>query len=269
MKQSDTLSRLKTIASDNGQNLIDELKISFKQCVLSSGNIIDEMNNENFDYNKNQNKINNEIEKLLENLNSYDQLKNDDNAMDSLSKDELEYYKHNMDINYRQLNSYYYKYMIERMNRDTKRLNSTLNSTKRDYDKMVKDFENLNLKIEGLGATFLNMILAISVTTGMIEVLAKIETKYSLAIVLGSAWILLTTIIFIGSYFKRDNKVEKVKIFPIVVYIILTVLTLVAFGIGYFLDGDLTKLLNNKNNEPEKCIKQENVETENNNLFIE
>ena len=70
----------------------------------------------------------------------------------------------------------------------------------------------------------------------MVTVLLNSSPKYSLAIILGCAWLLLTSIIFISSYFKtKKEDITKGGITPpIAIYILLTLVTMLAFAFGWF-----------------------------------
>ena len=63
----------------------------------------------------------------------------------------------------------------------------------------------------------------------MITLLTKIEAKYVLVVILGCAWLLLSCIIFVTSFFKDGDKQEFSLTFPNIIYLIITIITIVSF----------------------------------------
>lgn len=106
--------------------------------------------------------------------------------------------------------------------------------------------QNVDNRIEGLGATFLNMVLTISIITTMVTVLLNTNPKYSVIIVLVCAWLLLSSIIFLGSYFKSNKSIKEGNSLAMIIYIILTVLTLVALIYGIYTSDDTDKRIDSQ-----------------------
>ena len=148
--------------------------------------------------------------------------------------------RRNLESNYRTLSIQFYKYNFQQNKKqyeDSKKLLNKINKEQKNIERKMNRIDNkmreANNRIESLGATFLNIVLTISITSTMVTVLLNSSSEYSLAIILGCAWLLLTSIIFISSYFKANTKKENVKL-PLVIYVVLTMVTILAFGFGWF-----------------------------------
>lgn len=244
MEENNNLTNLSQKAEQNAIILSDELKVTYNKCIISSNATINNMRNQQFDFEKEHKKIYDVMEILLENLNSYDQL-DIENNINSIDKDIFIKYKRDMELNYRQLNNAYYKFMIDKMSQQTEKIQKDIRGTQSNHDKLKKEFHTLNGKMESLGATFLNIVLTISITSTMVTVLLNASPKYSLAIILGCAWLLLSSIIFVGAYFKNDNQKSTNNKTAMIIYIVLSIITLIAFGYGIFADDKTIKEIDN------------------------
>lgn len=253
------ITNLNQKANDNALLLSDELKITFKNCILNSNNIINSIKNSQFDTEKENKKLYEVMENLLENLTNYDQLDLENNTK-TTDKEIFIKFRRDMEINYRQLSNIYYKFMIDKMTNQTEKLQKEIKGAQSNNSKLKNEFKQLNNKMESLGATFLNIVLTISITSTMITVLLNASPKYAIAIILGCAWLLLSSILFIGIYFKNDNSNNSKM--TIGIYITLSIITLLTFG--YCIWTDETAKQNNETTDNTNQIIINNNESQNN-----
>lgn len=152
--------------------------------------------------------------------------------------------RRNLESNYRKLSMQLYQYNFQQNKKQYEASRQALDEMNKDQKNIQKKMNKIdskmreaNNRIESLGATFLNIVLTISTITTMVTVLLNTSPQYSLAIILGCAWLLLSSIIFIGSYF-RTNVTKEAGSLPFKIYIILTIATILAFGFGWFESND-------------------------------
>lgn len=146
--------------------------------------------------------------------------------------------RRNLESNYRTLSLQFYGYNFNKNKNQYEKSKKLLDRINKEQKNIEEKMSDVNNRIESLGATFLNIVLTISITTTMVTVLLNSSPEYSLAIILGCAWLLLTSIIFISSYFKTNTKKEDITkggiTPPIAIYILLTLVTMLAFAFGWF-----------------------------------
>ncbi len=180
---------------------------------------------ENIDYNmeytidEHENEIYNMIQKLDRELGFYGEL---DIDIDKKQKYNFVEIRRNLEDNYRKLSLRFYKHHFDNFRDKSNQLQESQNI-------IDNNMRSVNGKIENLGATFLNMVLTISIVSTMITLLTKIEFKYALIVIFGCAWLLLTCMIFIISYFKDDDKQQFSLTFPNIIYLALTIITIILF----------------------------------------
>ena len=116
-----------------------------------------------------------------------------------------------------------------------------------NQNEIDKKMGKIDSRIEGLGSIFLNIVLTISITTTMVTVLLDASPRYSLVIVLGCAWLLLSAILFVGSYFKSDSN-PKNKL-AVTVYVILSIITFFSFIYCFYSEDPIVTRKDNVNIE--------------------
>ena len=194
------------------------------------------------------------IQKVSDTLENYNQIVSQEDLNSSSIKSDILEIGQELEKNYRRLSLKYYQKMFDESQRqfstlseELKNLDKSYNEIKVASNKILSNSENVdekfnqtNLKLEGLGATFLNMILTISITSTLVAVLENTKVEYGLFIILVSVWLMLSSILFIGMYFKGDSiNFEKNKV-PYIIYLVITFLTLSSFVVGLLFDISIT-----------------------------
>lgn len=204
------------------------------------------------------------IEKLNTTIDNYTQINADQETVKKIigSYDKILEIGRHLEGNYRKLSLIYYNHNFSENAKKTEQLQAELQRISDEHETIRRETEKLNeekqkfneiveqtnAKLESLGATFLNIVLTISITTTMVTVLLNASPKYALFIVLMCAWLLLSSIIFISAYFKCNTSIKENNKLATTVYIILTILTFGALLYGIFTNGDSEKSTSEQEN---------------------
>ncbi len=262
---SNALSKaLKQIINDNFEKQYRNLISQWRQVVKDSNLILEKVkDSKKYKIQENNSEISEMIERLNNTIDNYNQINSDEaqvKKISEISEDKIEEIGRLLEGNYRKLSLIYYKHnfaenqknykeLQEKLKKMSKSLlqiqkaNEELQKQKENFEETVKE---TNAKLESLGAIFLNIVLTISITSTMVTVLLNASPKFSLAIVLGSAWLLLSAILFVGIYFQNGtNKREKNNL-ALLIYFTLTIVTITSFAYGIF-TNDGTEQRNDAN----------------------
>ena len=229
MATSGSIEDIKEIFLSNANEQYNKLNAQWSKDIEESNDLIS--------------KIANMIESLNNKLDYYAELGIELDHAESTPYNFPEI-RRNLEKNYRILSLQYYKYNFEKTKEQytesQKILDEIVNKQKDISDKMDKT----DNRIESLGSTFLNIVLTISITTSMVAILLNASPKYSLAIVLCCAWLLLSAILFVSTYFKSNtNQNNKLAIS---VYVILSIVALFSFCFCFFTDDSMETHNDNK-----------------------
>lgn len=239
MATSGSIADIQELLRSNINEQYNKLNYQWSKDIEESNNLISNIEQDTEYLEKNSSEILKTIERLNQELDYYSELGINLEGIIDVPYDFPEI-RRSLEKNYRTLSLIWYKYNFESANKQfqisKKSLSEILIKQQEINDKMIK----ADNKIEGLGATFLNIVLTVSITSTMVTVLLNTSPEYSLAIILGCAWILLSSIIFISSYFKSNEKKENNKL-PFIIYIGLTIVTILAFGFGWFENNEKKK----------------------------
>ena len=180
----------------------------------------------------------NRINDVLDNSKQITSEEIDNEALEQIQNLERE-----LESNYRTLSLRYYSYYFYILERKNNILSGKLDESLKQLELLKKEQESFteqkeefeksvrktNSKLESLGATVINIVLTISITSSLITVLEKVKNIYeSFSIVIGCAWLLLSSILFVSEYFKNDTTQNKRQM---IIYWILTAV----FGILFFI----------------------------------
>lgn len=188
------------------------------------------------------------LERLNKELDYYTQLGVDIEKKETSSYNFSEI-RRSLERNYRTLSLIYYGYNFTQNKIKSDESEKNLKEIIETQNEIERKMSNIDNRIEGLGATFLNMILTISIVPTMITVLLKAEPEHAILIILICAWLLLSSIIFISAYFKKKSEeTENIK-FAKTIYITLSIVTLVAVMIFSLTNMDKTDKKTDKYNK--------------------
>lgn len=247
MATSGNIENIREILNFNIPEQYNKLNFQWSKDIEESNSLISSIEQNKEYLEENELKIFDTIERLNQELDYYSELGVNLEGNSNIPYDFPEI-RRNLEKNYRTLSLIWYKYNFDNNKRQSEKSEKNLLNINQVHEELEKKLSNIDSRVEGLGATFLNIVLTISITTTMVTVLLNASPQYSLAIILGCAWLLLSSIIFISSYFKSNEKKENSKL-PFIIYIGLTIATILAFGLGWF--------ESNEKNQPKKS---ENVE---------
>lgn len=232
------IQQLKDIVNKNLEDQTKKLISQWRQIIQESEEIFEQFrSNTEKEASEQHKQISMILEKISTAIDHYHQMNFFENNVGDL-EDEIKQIGHSLERCYRKLSLVYFEYLKKEISSQQDTMNSLINQSENLNEKVKEN----NLKLEGLGATFLNIVLTISITSTMITILNNTEPKYSLAIILGCAWLLLSSIIFVGQFFKS----EKIKALPTIIYIILTIVTFCWFG-RCLLEDEVNEPVNQKN----------------------
>lgn len=257
-----TSGSIREIVKEHEEEQCRKLNYQWSKDVEESNILISEMESSDDFIENNIDKINNMIERLNKELDYYSEL---GVALESMSNSIYEFseIRRNLEKNYRTLSLVYYKYNFEKNKIQYIESSNKLNDIQNKQIEIDKKMNNLDSRIEGLGATFLNIVLTISIITTMVTVLLTATPYYSLVIILACSWLLLSSIIFIGNYFKKDKSIKEIGEFALGIYVLITLLTFSTLVYGICSDIDVKKI-KDKNDEQvvEKSQSSENDKNE-------
>lgn len=243
MATSGSIEDIKEIFLSNANEQYNKLNAQWSKDIEESNDLISKIEHNHKYIGENSSQIANMIESLNNKLDYYAELGIELDHAESTPYNFPEI-RRNLEKNYRILSLQYYKYNFEKTKEQytesQKILDEIVNKQKDISDKMDKT----DNRIESLGSTFLNIVLTISITTSMVAILLNASPKYSLAIVLCCAWLLLSAILFVSSYFKSNtNQNNKLAIS---VYVILSIVALISFCFCFFSDDTIETRNDNK-----------------------
>lgn len=247
MATSGSIADIQELLRSNINEQYNKLNYQWSKDIEESNNLISVIEQDPEYLEKNSLEILKTIERLNQEMDYYSELGINLEGIVDVPYDFPEI-RRNLEKNYRTLSLMWYKYNFESADNQFQISKKSLDEILIKQQEINEKMSKTDNKIESLGATFLNIVLTISITSTMVTVLLNTSPQYSLAIILGSAWLLLSSIIFISSYFKANEKNGNNKL-PFIIYIGLTAATMLAFGFAWF-EGDAQ-------NHPKK---EENVE---------
>ncbi|MBR4694232.1 MAG: hypothetical protein IKQ06_03195 [Bacilli bacterium] len=217
------------IVLENRDNLYKELEKNWTERIKRSNELIECITNDNEYLSTHHEEVLSEIENLNNALDYYAGL--------GINEDEMGYeirgfkgVRRNLEKNYRTLSLKYYHYMFEKNNQTSKEFIDRSNNVSKRQSAIEKKMSDTNSKIESLGATFLNIVLTISIVSSMVAILVHVPIEYAIPIGLLCTWLLLSSILFICEYFKNNTFVRK-ESFAKKVYFGLSIVTLLSFSI--------------------------------------
>lgn len=237
MATSGSIEDIQALLRSNINEQYNKLNSQWSKDIEESNNLLSNIEQDEKLLENNSSKIIETIDRLNKELDYYSELGIN---LESVSNDSYNFpeIRRNLEKNYRTLSLIWYKHNFEELEKQFNKNQEKLNKILEKQEEIERKMDKTDEKIESLGATFLNIVLTISITTTMVTVLLNSSPKYSLAIILGCAWLLLTSIIFISSYFKTNTKKEDITkdgiTPPIAIYILLTLVTMLAFAFGWF-----------------------------------
>lgn len=236
---SSILQGVLDIVASNEEDQRSKLYFQWQKDIEDSNIMILEIENDGKYASQHIEKIVEMVERLNKELDYYSELGIDIENADS-SKYDFREIRRNLEKNYRTLSLFFYKYNFEINKKQSEKSEKDLLDINQAQEELETKLRNIDNRVEGLGATFLNIVLTISITATMVTVLLNTSPEYSLAIILGCTWLLLSSIIFISSYFKTKENKENNKL-PFIIYIVLTIVTILAFGFGWFESNEKKK----------------------------
>lgn len=235
------------IISENLHRLVDEgqelqyqsLKKQWTKDIEDSNDLIERIQTKEDYINKHSEEIEEEILILSARLDYYNELGVDLEGFLS-SKYGFSEMRRTLERNYRTLSIQFYQNNFKQNKlqyEDSKKNLDTINGQQVEIENKMNSvldkLKNTDNRIENLGGIFLNIVLTISITSTMVSILVNEKTSYALAIVIGCAWLLLSSIIFISEYYKSPDNKTKNK-FATIIYIILTIAMIVTFLFGLY-----------------------------------
>ncbi len=247
MSTSKNIVNIQDIVSSHKKEQCKQLKSQWSKDIEDSNIIIEKIKNNKKYIAENEDKVIFMVERLNQELDYYNEVGID---LDTILNDIYRFteIRRNLEKNYRQLSLEYYNYNIEKskiqyekITNNLKKIKNSQGQIENKMNNIGRKINNINTRVEGLGATFLDIVLTISITSTMVTVLLNTTPQYSITIILGCAWLLLSAILFIGPYFKREDKDNENMKFAKNVYIILTIVTLISFILGMLINIDKYK----------------------------
>lgn len=228
--------QIESLVSNNSEEQLNKLVFQWTMDIQDSNGMISEIEYNGYNVEEHISDISAMLDRLNKEIDYYVELGIDIEKYSSQYN--FQEIRRNLDSNYRKLSLIYYKYNFDNFAKKTEDADTMLKKITSKQKAINSNMRSLHDKIENLGATFLNIVLTISITSTMITLLSKVKTRYALVIVLASSWLLLTCTIFVGSYFKKEkSSKESFKLtFPIIIYIILTVVTMITFSLVSYFD---------------------------------
>ena len=264
MKKNDKLffltqQDINNYVKSNQNSIYDDLKEKWTKKIKISDKILDNISKNSEYIEKNLKSVEDCIEDLNLTLDYYNEIGVNCDSIGYI-KNGLQNLRRNLERNYRYLSSKYYKYMFDnnkkefekskkesqnidkkmnmlmldianKINESLGNVDNKINKSLESVDNKINESENnisrINDRIEGLGGTFLNIVLTISIVSSMVAVLVNTKPEYSITIVLVCAWLLLSSILFISEYYKNPEKETRFT-FGKKIYIILSLVTLIS-----------------------------------------
>ena len=201
----------------------EKLKNQWTKDIEDSNKIISQLKDRTDYIEKNEEEVNRIIERLNKEIDYYSELGI------QLEEDDKNYkfseIRRNLEKNYRILSLEFYKYNFNKIKIQNITSKEKLDELIQKQSVVESKMQNVDSRVEGLGATFLNMVLTISIITTMVTILLNTTAYYSIVIVLACSWLLLSSILFIGIYFKKTKSIAEIGWFVIIIYSVITLLT--------------------------------------------
>jgi hypothetical protein len=264
MKKNDQLifltqQDINNYVKSNQNPIYDDLKEKWTKKIKISDKMLYNISKDSEYLEKNLKSIENCIEDLNRTLDYNNEIGVNCDSIGYI-KNGLQNLRRSLERNYRYLSSKYYKYMFDNNKKEFDKIKKESQNIDRKMNKLMLDIANkidksfekvdnkineslenvdikicesennisrINDRIEGLGGTFLNIVLTISIVSSMVAVLVNAKPEYSITIVLACAWLLLSSILFISEYYKNPENKTRFT-FGKKVYIILSIVTLIS-----------------------------------------
>lgn len=237
----------------------EKLKNQWTKDIEDSNKIISQLKDGTEYIEKNEEEVNRIIERLNKEIDYYSELGI------QLEEDDKNYkfseIRRNLEKNYRILSLEFYKYNFNKIKIQNITSKEKLDELIQKQSVVESKMQNVDSRVEGLGATFLNMVLTISIITTMVTILLNTTAYYSIVIVLSCAWLLLSSILFIGIYFKKTKSIAEIGWFVIIIYSVITLLTFSTLIYGVCSKIDIEK----KKDKCDEQLVENNYVIENNN----
>ncbi len=237
MSSSSGIIKIKGIVNSFGEKQRRKLNVQWRKDIEDSNSIISEIEANPKYVEENIDSILAMIERLNNELDYYTQLGVDIEEKETSSYNFSEI-RRNLERNYRTLSLIYYRYNFDQNKIKYDESKQRLKQITEAQNKIERKMNSTDNRVEGLGATFLNMVLTISIVPTMVTVLLKAEPEHAILIVLICAWLLLSSIIFISTYFKKESEETENLKFAKKVYTILSIVTLIAVIIFMYTNID-------------------------------
>lgn len=232
----------------------EKLKNQWTKDIEDSNKIISQLKDRTDYIEKNEEEVNRIIERLNKEIDYYSELGI------QLEEDDKNYkfseIRRNLEKNYRILSLEFYKYNFNKIKIQNITSKEKLDELIQKQSVVESKMQNVDSRVEGLGATFLNMVLTISIITTMVTILLNTTAYYSIVIVLACSWLLLSSILFIGIYFKKTKSIAEIGWFVIIIYSVITLLTFSTLIYGVCSGIDIEK---KKDKCDEQLVENNNV----------
>lgn len=242
MQEKDLNNRIKRLIDKDTGNQTKRLTLQLTSIINRTNNILEQIKTDDEYISKNEPTVKMMLNRINIVLDNSKQITNEE--MDSEALKKIQDLEKALESHYRKLSSKFYSNSFNELERKFRLLNEKLDKSQQqletlakeqtNFNKQKKEFEEsvrkTNSKLESLGATFINIVLTISITSSLISVLDKTTNIIeSFTIILGCAWLLLSSILFVSEYFKNDTTKNKRQM---TIYWTLTVVLFIIFTIS-------------------------------------
>lgn len=234
--------RIKRLIDKDTRNQTRRLTLQLTSIIKRTNDILERIKDDDEYISTHEPTVKMMLKRINVVLDNSKQITNEEIDNEALEK--IEDLERVLESHYRNLSSKFYSNSFNELERKNILLNEKLDKSQQqlealtkeqaNFNKQKKEFEEsvkkTNSKLESLGATFINIVLTISITSSLISVLDKAENIIeSFTIVLGCAWLLLSSILFVSEYFKNDTTQNKRQM---AIYWTLTAVFFILFAIS-------------------------------------
>ena len=234
--------RIKRLIDKDTRNQTRRLTLQLTSIINRTNDILELIKNDDEYISNHEPTVKMMLKRINVVLDNSKQITNEEIDNEALEK--IEDLERVLESHYRNLSSKFYSNSFNELARKHSLLNEKLNKSQQQLEVLTKEQANFNnqkkefeesvkktnSKLESLGATFINIVLTISITSSLISVLDKAKNIIeSFTIVLGCAWLLLSSILFVSEYFKNDTTQNKRQM---TIYWTLTAVFFILFAIS-------------------------------------
>lgn len=235
-------NRIKRLIDKDTRNQTRRLTLQLTSIINRTNDILEQIKNDDKYISNHESTVKMMLKRINIVLDNSKQITNEEIDNEALEK--IEDLERVLESHYRNLSSKFYSNSFNELERKNSLLNEKLDKSQQqlevltkeqaNFNKQKKEFEEsvkkTNSKLESLGATFINIVLTISITSSLISVLDKAKNIIeSFTIVLGCAWLLSSSILFVSEYFKSDTTQNKRQM---TIYWTLTAVFFILFAVS-------------------------------------